>query len=84
MTSGGSNSVNLSVFAAYIYDVWPGLRAEYADRNIFNCDETGLFYKMLPNRKCQFKGISGDGSKLLKERLTYFDLQVGGEKRENR
>jgi hypothetical protein len=42
----------------------------YEPRNIFNADETGLFYSLLPNKTLAFKGEKCHGGKLSKERLT--------------
>ena len=38
--------------------------------NIFNIDETGLFWKLLPERTLQFKGIDCKGGKHAKDRIT--------------
>ena len=44
---------------------------QYTLNQIFNCDETGLYYKLLP-RKSLVSGMekSADGRKLQKERIT--------------
>lgn len=42
----------------------------YPVKNIFNADETGFFYKMLPNRSVHFKGEACHGGELSKERFT--------------
>ena len=33
----------------WVKEVWPVLRALYALGDIYNCDETGLFFRGLPN-----------------------------------
>ena len=43
---------------------------EYSADDIFNCDETGLFYKALPTKSLVQKGDSSHGSKIPKNRLT--------------
>ncbi|XP_028968680.1 tigger transposable element-derived protein 4-like [Galendromus occidentalis] len=43
---------------------------EYSIKNIFNADETGFFYKMLPNRSIRFKGKACHGGEQNKERFT--------------
>jgi hypothetical protein len=50
--------------------VWQNILEEYDTRNIYNADETSLFYKLLPNRTLAFKGQKCTGGKLSKERLT--------------
>jgi hypothetical protein len=47
---------------------WPPLKADYEYKDIFNADETGLFYKCLPNKTLKGKGESYSGEKLSKER----------------
>ena len=42
----------------------------YEDRNIYNADETGLFYRIMPNKTLCFKGEKCSGGKSSKERLT--------------
>lgn len=43
---------------------------ELEPKNIFNVDETGLFYKCTPNKTLAFKGERCSGGKLSKERAT--------------
>jgi len=42
----------------------------YAPRDIFNADESGLLYKCLPDRTLTFKGEKCHGGKHSKERVT--------------
>lgn len=42
----------------------------YEEKNIFNCDETGLFYRILPDKTLCFKNEKCSGGKISKERLT--------------
>lgn len=44
--------------------------AEYAPEDIFNCDETALFFKALPDKTITFKGDPCTGGKRSKERVT--------------
>uniref|UniRef100_A0AC35TLE5 HTH CENPB-type domain-containing protein n=1 Tax=Rhabditophanes sp. KR3021 TaxID=114890 RepID=A0AC35TLE5_9BILA len=43
IVSGDSNDVNMDVVLDYQQNL-KNLFADYEDRNIFNCDETGLFF----------------------------------------
>jgi hypothetical protein len=36
--------------------VIPNFLRDYYSKDVFNINETGLFYKLLPNRTLQFKG----------------------------
>ncbi|XP_060836454.1 tigger transposable element-derived protein 6-like [Rhopalosiphum padi] len=46
------------------------LLCEYDPKNVFNADETGLFFKCLPDRTLTFKNEKCHGGKLSKERVT--------------
>lgn len=52
--------------------MWPKLNEKYTPDNIFNADETGIFYKMTPDKTLKFKGEKCVGGKLSKERITAF------------
>jgi hypothetical protein len=55
--------------------------AEYELADIYNCDETGLFWRALPNRTLAKRGECCKGGKLSKERLTVlFTVSASGEK----
>ena len=47
-----------------------GICESYEERNIFNCDETGLFFRTLSSKTMAFKGENCAGGKISKERLT--------------
>lgn len=56
-------------------EVWLRLNLEsmlstYTDRDIYNADEAGLFYNLLPNRTLALKGEACSGRKVSKERIT--------------
>ncbi|KAI6654504.1 Tigger transposable element-derived protein 4-like [Oopsacas minuta] len=46
------------------------IREEFEDKDVFNADETGLFWKMTPDRTLSFRGDLCKGGKRSKERLT--------------
>lgn len=68
--SGESGSANTNNANAWICDKWQTLREKFRDENIFNADETGLFYKCTPKTTLKFKGEKCTGGKMSKERLT--------------
>jgi len=50
---------------------------------MFNCDETGLFYRAMPDKSLAQKRDAVKGGKLVKERLTVlFCCSASGEKLE--
>lgn len=53
---------------------WKGKLREicdgYLEQDIFNCDETGLFFRAIPDKTMCHKGEKCSGGKLSKERLT--------------
>lgn len=50
----------------------------YADEDIFNMDETGLFWKMAPTRTLATEALSG--GKKSKDRLAFTTNATGSEK----
>lgn len=46
------------------------LLTEYAPEDVFNADETGLFFKMLPEKTLTFKGEKCSGGKKAKQRIS--------------
>ena len=78
--SGESRDVNMSTV-----DDWkarlPGLCKDYNIKDIFNADETGLFFRALPNKTLATKGETCHGGKMSKERLSVlFCCSMLGEK----
>lgn len=66
---GESNDVNIDSV-----NEWKSKISEYVKDydacNIYNCDETGLFFRAIPNKTLKLKGEQCKGGKLSKERLT--------------
>lgn len=56
--------------SAFVAEVLFPLLAKFEPDNIYNCDETALFYKLLPSRTYTFKGQSVVGGKSSKDRVT--------------
>ncbi|XP_060870227.1 tigger transposable element-derived protein 4-like [Metopolophium dirhodum] len=54
--SGESSSVPVGVSENWLEHVWPNLRKNYTDCDIYNADETGLFYRLTPSQTLRFKG----------------------------
>lgn len=82
ISSGESLSVNIESVESWLKNEWPTLRNGYEDKDIFNADESALFYKLLPNKTLKLKGESCKGGKLSKERITvYLCTSMTGEKR---
>lgn len=68
--SGEAASVNRSVTENWLLHTWPSIKMGYSENQIFNADETGIFYRMPPNQTHKFKGETCIGGKLSKERIT--------------
>ncbi|GFY01538.1 tigger transposable element-derived protein 6 [Trichonephila clavipes] len=64
-----SSSVDINVCSKWQSSL-SDLIKEYEPRNIFNTDETGLFFKRLPEKTFTFKKEKCHGGKHSKERLT--------------
>jgi len=73
----GEESAEVSVEST---DAWleslPSLLRCNEPRNIYNADETGLFFNVLPDRTLACKGESCQGRKHSKDRLTVLVLIV--------
>lgn len=68
--AGEGASVEETIPDEWIRSIWPSLKAGYIDADIFNADETGLFYRLLPDKTMEYKGKECHGGKQSKERLT--------------
>lgn len=67
---GESESVDLNIVDDWVSNKLPNLISEYEPKNIFNADETGLFYKCEPSKSLHLKGEKCHGGKRSKERIT--------------
>ncbi|XP_066259361.1 tigger transposable element-derived protein 4-like [Euwallacea similis] len=81
--AGESTSVDMNIVDDWLQNKWPIIRSNFKDEDIFNGDETGLFFKLTPDRTLKFKGQTCEGGKLSKERITIFVVAnlTGSEKR---
>lgn len=68
--SGEARSVDESVTQDWLKNSWPIIKQGYSASDIFNADETGLFYKLTPDKTLRFKHEKCVGGKLSKERLS--------------
>ena len=67
---GESMSVDPTVVNQWTTDVLPKLVQNYHPRDIFNADETGIFWRLLPDKTMAFRGETCSGGKRSKERIT--------------
>ena len=67
---GESASVDMNVVSDWFNTVWPDFRNNYDSKDIFNADETGLFYKLTPDKTLKYKGENCSGGKMSKVRIT--------------
>lgn len=64
-----SSSVNPETCRQQIQDLSHHI-ADYSADDVFNADETDLFFKCLPDKTFTFKGANCNGGKISKERVT--------------
>jgi len=58
------------------------LLCEYDTKNVFNANETGLFFKCLSDRTLMYKKEKFHGDKLSKERIILlFEVNMGGSEK---
>ena len=55
--SGEENSVPEEAIEPWISSILPDLLKKYKPEDVYNADETGLFYKLQPDRTLAFKGV---------------------------
>jgi len=67
---GEAESVKQEDVDSWWSNVLPDLLKDYPLDNIYNADEFGLFFKLMPDKSFVFKKESCHGGKLSKERLT--------------
>ena len=68
--SGEAHSVNPEAVDAWKSTILPQLLRDYSPEDIYNTDETGLFYKMQPSKSLVYKDEDGRGGKASKSRIT--------------
>lgn len=77
---GEAASVNPDDVAAFMVKL-PSLINGYLPRDIYNADETGLYFKALPNKTMSLKNEKCTGGKLSKERITILHcVNMAGDK----
>ena len=67
---GESASVDSSQTDEWLSKALPELLKEYGPDDVFNADETGLFFRCLPDKTLAIKGEKCSGGKLSKDRIT--------------
>ena len=78
--SGESAGVDPDVVEDYRSRI-PDIVTDYAAKDVFNCDESGLYYRALPDRTLSVRGEASKGCKISKDRVTLmFACSAAGEK----
>lgn len=67
---GEAKSANMDDIKTWISEKWPDIRKGYSKEDIYNADETGVFYNVTPQYTFKFKGEKCVGGTLSKNRLT--------------
>ena len=67
---GEAKGVNLDICENWKQNVFVRIMNEYEEKDIFNADETGLAYKVIPNKTFTFKEDKSCETKIKKERVT--------------
>ena len=79
--AGEEKSVSEQDVRPWIDSTLPELLSQYLPEDIYNVDETGLFYKLQPDKSLTFKGEKCSGGKKPKDRLTVLvGASMTGEK----
>lgn len=67
---GESGSVTEEMTSEWQKTLLPNVLKQYAPQDIYNMDETGLFFRMIPDKTMAFKDDACHGWKKSKERIT--------------
>lgn len=67
---GEAAGVPEGVTEEWLSHKWPALCEGYKPEEIFNADETGLFFNLTPDKTLKFKGEQCKGGKMSKTRIT--------------
>lgn len=67
---GEQKDADLSGAEKWIKEEWPKLLSSYSAENIHNADETGLYFRALPQHTFSFQNEAAKGHKICKERVT--------------
>jgi hypothetical protein len=70
VVSGKSGSVSQDTVDHWINESLPALLDGYELKDIFNTDETALFYSLMPDKSLNIQGEACTGEKKSSERLT--------------
>ena len=67
---GELNDADAPAAASWLEVEWPKIIADYSPDDVYNADETGLFYRALPEHTYLIKNETVRGCKVLKDRVT--------------
>lgn len=67
---GEAAAVDDNIVTSWLEKTLAPMLSSYHPRDVFNADETGVFYRLLPDKTFCFKGDSCHGGKQSKERIT--------------
>ena len=67
---GEAGLVDTNVTDTFIQQLLPGLLASYEPRDIYNADETALFFRAQPARTMIYKNMDCNNTKICKERVS--------------
>lgn len=69
-THGEQKDADFKSAEHWIENEWTKIAGEFTPNDIFNADETGLYYRALPDHTYMFKKDNAKGCKTSKERIT--------------
>lgn len=79
---GDGQSGDFTSTQKWLQTEWPKIREVYSDEDIWNANESGIFYRALPDSTLTFNRDFKKGSKRTKERFTaLFCCSMSGEKK---
>ncbi|KAM3936770.1 tigger transposable element-derived protein 4-like [Leptodactylus fuscus] len=70
VAAGESGAVDVATVETWTTEQLPKILEKYDLKDVFNTDETGVFFNLMPNRTIAVKGEKCHGGKMSKERIT--------------
>lgn len=81
--NGEGKRANISSAEMWIKTEWPKIIAEYSPEDIYNADETGIYFRAMPEHAYSLKNENAKGFKCSKEQMTVLCCtNMKGQKRE--
>jgi len=80
---GKAGDADVSAVHSWLKEQWPILISEYSPSDVYNADESGLYYRALPKASYVFKNENARGCKIAKDGITILCCVSMTDEKEN-